>query len=143
MFKQRPLFVYCLGALLSFPLAANAQLDNLFKELGNIQLPGKPGANAAPNMPTPQGAAPKKSGGLMPSDQWCKQQAGSIAGMKIDTNLIASEFKIADLEGLQDVFQKALNKGKINKTFPSAKFFQASFETKKVRAIYDTFLAFP
>ena len=147
MFKQRPLSVYCLGALLCFPLAANAQLDNLFKELGNIQLPGKPGANAAPNMPpvpgAAQGAAPKKSGGLMPSDQWCKQQAGSIAGMKIDTNLIASEFKIADLEGLQDVFQKALNKGKINKTFPSAKFFQASFETKKVRAIYDTFLAFP
>ena len=146
MFKQRPLSVYCLGALLCFPLAANAQLDNLFKELGNI-LPGKPAGNAAPNMPSvpgaAQGAAPKKSGGLMPSDQWCKQQAGSIAGMKIDTNLIASEFKIADLEGLQDVFQKALSKGKINKTFPSAKFFQASFETKKIRAIYDTFLAFP
>jgi len=143
MFKQRPLTLYCLGALLSFPLVANAQLDDLFKELGNIQLPGKPGANAAPNMPSPQGAAPKKSGGLMPSDQWCKQQAGSIAGMKIDTNIIATEFKIPDLEGLQDVFQKAFSKGKINKTFPGAKFFQASFETKKVRAIYDTFLAFP
>ena len=146
MFKQRQLTVYFLGALLSFPLAANAQLDDMFKELGNI-LPSKPGANAAPTMPVAPGAvpgaAPKKSGGLMPSDQWCKQQAGSIAGMKIDTNLIASEFKIADLEGLQDVFQKALSKGKINKTFPNAKFFQASFETKKVRAIYDTFLAFP
>ena len=108
MFKQRQLTVYCLGALLSFPLAANAQLDDLFKELGNI-LPGKPAGNAAPNMPsvpgaTP-GAAPRKSGGLMPSDQWCKQQAGSIAGMKIDTNIIATEFKIPDLEGLQDVFQ--------------------------------------
>ena len=89
MFKQRPLTVYCLGALLSFPLAANAQLDDLFKELGNI-LPGKPGANAAPNMPTPQGAAPKKAGGLMPSDQWCKQQAGSIESMKIDKSKIAS-----------------------------------------------------
>lgn len=150
MFKQRQLTVYCLGALLSFPLAANAQLDDLFKELGNI-LPGKPAGNAAPNMPVAPGAvpgaAPKKSGGLMPSDQWCKQQAGSIEAMKIDKStiktLIDSEFKIADLEGLQDVFQKALNKGKINKTFPSAKFFQASFETKKVRAIYDIFLAFP
>ena len=142
MFKQRPLSVCCLAALLSFPLAANAQLDDLFKELGNI-LPGKPAGNAAPNMPSVPGAAPKKAGGLMPSDQWCKQQAGSIAGMKINKDIIASEFKIADLEGLQDVFQKAFNKGKINKTFPSAKFFQASFETKKVRAIYDTFLAFP
>lgn len=87
MFKQRPLTVCCLGALLCFPLAANAQLDDLFKELGNI-LPGKPGANAAPTMPVAPGAvpgaAPKKSGGLMPSDQWCKQQAGSIEAMKID-----------------------------------------------------------
>jgi hypothetical protein len=147
MFKQRPLTVYCLGALLSFPLVANAQFDNLLKDLGNIQLPGNPAGNAAPNMPAAPGAvpgaAPGKSGGLMPSDQWCKQQAGSIAGMKIDTKIIATEFKIPDLEGLQDVFQKALSKGSINKTFPSAKFFQASFETKKVRAIYDIFLAFP
>jgi hypothetical protein len=146
MFKQRPLSVYCLAALLSFPLAANAQLDDLFKELGNI-LPGKPAGNAAPNMPSVPGAAPKKAGGLMPSDQWCKQQAGSIESMKIDKSKIASiidsEFKIQDLEGLQDVFLKAFRKGNINKTFPSAKFFQASFETKKVRAIYDIFLAFP
>ena len=150
MFKQRQLTVYCLGALLSLPLAANAQLDDLFKELGNI-LPGKPAGNAAPNMPSvpgaAPGAAPRKSGGLMPSDQWCKQQAGSIESMKIDkskiASIIASEFKIQDLEGLQDVFLKAFRKGQINKTFPSASFFQASFETKKVRAIYDIFLAFP
>ncbi|MBU6225373.1 MAG: hypothetical protein KGP13_11135 [Burkholderiales bacterium] len=122
-------------------------MDDVLKDLGNIQLPGKPPGKATPNSQASpgavQGAAAKNTGGLMPSDQWCKQQAGSIAGMKIDTNIISSEFKIPDLEGLQDVFLKALNKGKINKTFPSAKFFQASFETKKVRAIYDTFLAFP
>ncbi len=144
MSKRLPLNAYVLSALISFPLIASAQLDNLLKDLSNLKVPTKPGANAVPNMPgAPQNAGGAKSGGLMPSDQWCKQQVGSIAGMKIDPTVIATEFKIADLEGLQDVFLKAFSKGKINKTFPSARFFQASFETKKIRAMYDTFLAFP
>jgi hypothetical protein len=90
MFKQRPSLIICLSALLCSPLAAHAQLDNMFKELGNI-LPGKPGANTPPNMPAAPGAvpgaAPKKSGALMPSDQWCKQQAGSIAGIAYSSDV--------------------------------------------------------
>jgi hypothetical protein len=143
MFNKNAFTVYCIYALVCFPLSANAQFGNMLKDLGNIKLPGLPAGSAAPNMPSAPGGASGKSGGLMPSDQWCKQQAGSIEGLKINTDIIATEFKIPDLEGLQDVFQKALSKGKINKTFPNARFFQASFETKKVRAIYDTFLAFP
>jgi len=143
MFKKHFLAVYLCVAIFGLPLSANAQFDNLLKDLANIKLPAKPAGNAAPNItPTPVGT-PGKSGGLMPSDQWCRQQVGSIEGIKISNDIIKTEFKISDLDGLQDVFLKGMSKGKINKTFPSAKFFQASFETKKVRAIYDTFLAFP
>ncbi len=79
----------------------------------------------------------------MPSNQWCSEQAGALGSMRVDTQTIASEFNIPDLESLQDQFRLALQKVNISKTFPSAKFFQASFETRKVRAIYDVFLAFP
>lgn len=62
---------------------------------------------------------------------------------RIDTGLVASEFRLPELEALQDEFRRALKKERINRTFPHARFFQASFETRKVRALYDTFLAFP
>lgn len=94
-------------------------------------------------MPSMGGSGGGKGGGLKPSDQWCNEQAGVLARMKIDKGVIGSEFKIADMEALQDEFQKALKRTNISKTFPNARFFQASFETVKVRAIYDNFLAFP
>ena len=94
-------------------------------------------------MPSMGGSGGGKGGGLKPSDQWCNEQAGVLARMKIDKGVIGSEFKVADLESLQDEFQKAFRRANISKTFPNAKFFQASFETAKVRAIYDNFLAFP
>lgn len=135
---QRLGFILCALALV--PVAAQAQFGNLMQQLQKLQPPSQQ-TGAAPTMGGGKNTA--KGGGLMPSDQWCRQQVGALGNLKIDTGLIASEFKIQELEALQDEFMKAFRNDRINKTFPNARFFQASFETKKVRAIYDTFLAFP
>jgi hypothetical protein len=129
-----------LAAVTLTPMSAQAQFGNLLQQLQKLQPPAQPGQGGAPSLGA--GKSPAK-GGLTPSDQWCSQQVGALGQMKIDTGVIASEFKVSELEALQGDFTTALGKEKISKTFPSAKFFQASFETKKVRAIYDTFLAFP
>ena len=121
-------------------MTAHAQFGNLLQQLQKLQPPAQQTPGGMPSLGAAKGPA---KGGLTPSDQWCSQQAGALGGMKIDTGVIASEFKVPELEALQDDFRTALRKEKISKTFPSARFFQASFETKKVRAIYDTFLAFP
>jgi hypothetical protein len=126
--------VFALASMLLAPLGAHAQFGNLMQQLQKLQVPGQQAGD---------GKSAAKGGGMMPSDQWCRQQVGALGNLKIDTGVIASEFKIQELEALQDEFMKAFRKDRINKTFPNAKFFQASFETKKVRAIYDTFLAFP
>lgn len=132
--------VSLLGAslLAVWPMLAQAQFGNLLEQLQKLQ-PQNQQSGVAPGAPGGQ----RKAGGLMPSDQWCSQQVGALGRMTVDTAVIASEFNVPDLETLQDDFLKAFRKGKISKTFPSARFFQASFETKKVRAIYDSFLAFP
>jgi hypothetical protein len=129
-----------LAAFTLTPMLAQAQFGNLMQQLQKLQPPGQQGQGGMPSLGA--GKRPAK-GGLTPSDQWCSEQMGSLGRMKIDTAVIASEFKVSELEALQDDFTAALRKEKISKTFPSARFFQASFETKKVRAIYDTFLAFP
>ena len=138
-FQIKPIgFVF--SAMLLVPLGAHAQFGNLMQQLQKLQVPGQQ-TGVAPSAGGGKSAA--KGGGMTPSDQWCRQQVGALGNMKIDTGVIASEFKIQELEALQDEFMKVFRNDRINKTFPSAKFFQASFETKKVRAIYDTFLAFP
>jgi len=124
-----------LAALLSPPLA-QAQLGGLLQKLQQAQQGAQP---AGPGAAT----STAKGGKAQRSDQLCSRQVGTLGRMKVDTGVIASEFRIADLEGLQDDFHKALAKGPISKTFPNARFFQASFETARVRALYDTFLAFP
>ena len=125
-------------------LPAHAQFGDLLNQLQKIQVPTKPGiAPAVPLGGATQGQGASKGGGLMPSDQWCAQASGALSGMKVDTALIASEFKVADLRSLQDQFFDAFNRKNVSKTFPDAEFFKGSFETKKVRAIYDAFLAFP
>ena len=122
------------------PMLVQAQFGNLMQQLQKLQPPGQQGQGGMPSLGA--GKSPAK-GGLTPSDQWCSQQVGALGQMKINTAVIASEFKVSELEALYDDFTAALRKDKISKTFPSARFFQASFETMKVRAIYDTFLAFP
>ena len=132
-----------LAAFTLTPMLAQAQFGNLMQQLQKSLPPAQPGQGGMPSLGA--GKAPAK-GGLTPSDQWCSPRVvGDLAlgRMKIDTGVIASEFKISELEALQDDFTTAFRKEKISKTFPNAKFFQASFETKRVRAIYDTFLAFP
>lgn len=121
------------------PLLAHAQFDNLLKQMQKLQPPAQGGGG----VPMSVGGGGLSKGGLVPSDQWCDQQVGALGRMKVDTSLIASEFNVPELEALQDQFLGAFKKEKINKTFPNARFFQASFETKKVRGIYDSFLAFP
>jgi hypothetical protein len=128
-----------ISTLVLVPFVAQAQFGNLLQQLQQIKLPAQGAASGAQ---IPQGGR-GKSGGLMPSDQWCSQQVGALGRTKVDTGVIASEFNVPELEALQDQFLKALRREKINKTFPGARFFQASFETKKVRGIYDSFLAFP
>ena len=127
-----------------------AQFGDLLQKLQKLQAPGQqqlapsPQNNAAPvSGQASTGASQRKNTGLLPSKQWCGQQVGALGNLKVDTGLIASEFAVPELEALQDRFFEALKRDKITRTFPSARFFQASFETKKVRALYDTFLAFP
>ena len=129
-----------LAAVTLTPMLAQAQFGNLLQQLQKLQPPGQ---QAPGGMPSLGAAKPPAKGGLTPSDQWCSQQVGALGRMKIDKGVISSEFKIPELDTLNGDFEKAFGKDKISKTFPSARFFQASFETKKVRAIYDTFLAFP
>ena len=129
-----------LAAFTLTPMLAQAQFGNLMQQLQKLQPPGQQSQGGMPSLGA--GKRPAK-GGLTPSDQWCSEQMGSLGRMKIDKGIISSEFKIPELDTLNGDFEKAFGKDKISKTFPSARFFQASFETKKVRAIYDTFLAFP
>jgi len=144
----RRLFISCSLLLLLAGIHSPtfAQLGNLLEKIQKAlpQLPtqgqGMPGM-APP--PQGQGAGKRLGGGLIPSEQWCQEQAGALGRMQVDTSVIASEFKIADLDALQDDFRGMFRKGSINKTFPGVGFFRASFETKRIRAIYDTFLAFP
>lgn len=140
---KKPYIISALVFALFAPMSSHAQFDKMLKDLGNLQVPNKAQPNAGVKQAPGAPAMPGQQGGFMPSEQWCSQQVGSIVNLKIDTKLIASEFNIKDLEGLQDDFLKAFAKPKISKTFPSVRFFQASFETKRVRALYDTFIAFP
>ncbi len=127
------------SALTAIPLTAQAQFGNLLQQLQQLQPPGQRNPTASPASPTGRG----KPGAQASSDQWCQQQVATLGGMKVDPSIVASEFRVTELEALQDQFLQAFRRDKISKTFPSARFFQSSFETKRVRAIYDTFLAFP
>lgn len=118
-----------------------AQGSNFFSTLQNALQKANPGASGAPGKTA--GGPSSGKGGSVTADQWCKEQTGALGSIKADTQIIASEFNVTDLESLQDVFLKAFHRSHISKTFPDARFFQSSFETKKVRAIYDNFLAFP
>ncbi len=107
-----------------------------------MPLPGG-AAGAMPGMPAMGGGGQAQRGRQAMPEQWCDQLSGTLRGVKVDTGVIASEFNIPNLESLQDEFLKALQRRNISKTFPDAHFFRSTFETRKVRAVYDTFLAFP
>ena len=121
--------------LAGIQMPALAQFGNLLKQLEKA-VPQQSAQNQ-------QVSSNRRSGGLVPSEKWCQVTTGSLGKLKVDTSVIASEFKIVDLDSLQDDFRKVFLKSEINKTFPGVGFFRASFETERVRAIYDTFLGFP
>jgi hypothetical protein len=135
------LSILLVSLLVGMPLMVHAQFGNLLKELQKLVPPNQSGGATGAAQPAPQ--ARSRGGGLIPSDQWCSQQSGALGKMKVDTGVIVSEFNVAELEALQDHFLAALRKDKLSRTFPHARFFQSSFETSKVRGIYDSFLAFP
>ena len=117
---------------------AHAQFGNFLQQLQKA-IPQSGSALPA----IPGGAATGNKQNI--ADQMCAQRVGAIGSSngQIDRGLIASEFKIADPNRFQDDFYQAFKRKNISKTFPDVTFFQASFESKKVRAIYDTFLAYP
>jgi hypothetical protein len=88
-------------------------------------------------------AQSKKSPGMKDHDFWCKEQAGVLGGKKYDVSVIKEEFKISKPESLQDEFFGLLDRKSESKAFIEASYWRSSFETIKVRALYDNFLAFP
>jgi len=131
--------------LFAFSATSHAQFEKLLKKLekqaGQVQdMQG--GAGMPSGQPDVAGGKKKKTG-LMPDNDWCSKQAGALGKMKPDVSLIAKEFRLEHLESLQDAFDRAFKNKSVSKTFPNAAFFQRNFETVRVRAIYDTFLAFP
>jgi hypothetical protein len=133
---------------------AHAQFDKLKDKLNKLAAPQAGGVQQAPQgQPAQQAnAAPASASGggakagpslLGDPDSWCKQQTALLAGKKPNTALIAEEFKIANLESLQDEFIDRLARPSASKAFVGANYWRSSFETVKVRALYDSFLAFP
>ena len=61
----------------------------------------------------------------------------------IDKSSIASEFKVPDLDRLQELFFNEFRRRNLTKTFPHADFFVFEFETPLVNTLYQSFLAFP
>ena len=86
-----------LAAFTLTPMLAQAQFGNLMQQLQKLQPPGQQAPGGMPSLGA--GKSPAK-GGLTPSDQWCSQQVGALGRMKIDTAVIASEFKVSELEAL-------------------------------------------
>jgi hypothetical protein len=142
-------------AAISITAPAHAQFEKLKDKLNKLAAPQAGGAQAVPAAAAaPQaGAAPApapasgstKAGPstLGNPDSWCKQQTALLAGKKANTDLIKEEFKVANLESLQDEFIDRLARPSASKAFVGASYWRSSFETVKVRALYDSFLAFP
>jgi len=137
MKTRRSFTVKHLALLSSFLFFSSSAIAQFGKFLEQLQQAVQQGSAPA------QGGARAQGGLFIPSEQWCKTQAGVVGEIKGSEGVIASEFRIANLESLQDEFFKVKDKRKISRTFPDWTFFQSSFETPKVRAIYDVFWAFP
>jgi len=126
-------------------LSAHAQFDQLLrgiqKEIQKITPPSvgtSPGANQRLGLINPERI-----------EQMCREM---FIGLEhevrqdralIDKSSIASEFKVPDLDQLQEVFFTELRRRGLSKTFPHADFFVFEFETPLVNTLYQSFLAFP
>jgi len=127
------------------PTSALAQFDQLLKGIQKeIQKIAPPPSGAS--------SGTNQRGGLINPErieQMCREM---FIGLEhevrqdralIDKNSIASEFKVADLDQLQELFFAEFRRRNISKTFPHADFFVFEFETPLVNTLYQSFLAFP
>ena len=127
------------------PTSAHAQFDQLLK---GLQRDIQKIAPAQGGLGRPSG---QKSGLVNPTqiEQMCrelfigKDHEVRQDRARIDKNAIAREFKISDLDQLQETFFKELSRRNISKTFPHAEDFVFEFETPLVNALYQSFLSFP
>ncbi len=95
------------------------------------------------NQPSNSSAAGSTGLDMRVPDNWCKQQMALLAGKKINTALVQEEFTIKDLDELQTAFFDRLDAESQLKAYQNPKLWQSSFETVKVRALYNAFVAFP
>lgn len=137
--------IYLLVFLGFLPIQANAQFDQLLKGLQKeIQKIAPPqGANVTTgNFPggliTPERIEQRCVEMFMGADHEVRRDRELI-----DPNSISREFKIRDLDQLQEVFFQELRRRNLSKTFPHADFFVFEFETPLVNTLYQSFLAFP
>ncbi len=91
--------------------------------------------------------AQNKGSVLGSMESWCKQQTAVLGNKKVDPALVATlikeEFNVKEMVSLQDAFIQSLNKTTDSKAFVGAAYWRSTFETVKVRTLYDSFLAFP
>ena len=110
----------------------------------NPPAPAAAPANRAAAPANQAAAAPKKSM-LGDPDSWCKQQTALLGNKKFPNakELINQEFQVKELASMHEIFLDGLTAKTDSKAFVSAAYWRNSFETVKVRALYDSFLAFP
>lgn len=91
--------------------------------------------------------AQNKGGMFNAVDSWCKQQTAVLGNKKIDPKLVAAlineEFNVKEMVSLQDAFIQSLGKKSESKAFVGASYWRSTFETVKIRTLYESFLAFP
>lgn len=88
-------------------------------------------------------APPKNTTADKSPDFWCKDHAGLLSGVKVREEIIFDEFKIKELESLQDEFLDLVGKQSTIRAFDSPRLWISSFETKKVRGLYNAFVTYP
>ena len=91
--------------------------------------------------------AQNKGSVLGSMESWCKQQTAVLGNKKVDPALVAAlikeEFNVKEMVSLQDAFIQSLNKPSESKAYVGASYWRSTFESVKVRTLYDSFLAFP
>lgn len=127
------------------PTSAHAQFDQFLKGIQKeIQKIAPPPGGASPGE--------NKRGGLINPKRIEEMCRAMFIGAEhevrhdralIDKRSIATEFKIPDLDQLQELFFTEFRRRNLSKTFPHADFFVFEFETPLVNTLYQSFLAFP
>jgi hypothetical protein len=127
------------------PIPASAQFDQFLKGLQKEMQKIAPPAGGV-------GPGGGQKGGLINPERIEQQCREMFIGLEhevrqdralIDKSSISREFKVPDLDQLQETFFAEFRRRNISKTFPHADFFVFEFETPLVNTLYQSFLAFP